>query len=195
MAAASSALAKTGDSSEDMASRPDQATRLREAATAHFADVWRFLRSLGIPASALDDAAQEVFLVAANRLADVRPGAEKGFLFGTAVHVARTLNRKHAREHLLDDPDDSTFEPASRSTPEDSLDQKEEHDLLAKLLDGLPEELRTTFVLYEIEGESLPAIAATLGIPLGTATSRLRRAREKFAVCRERLHMQLRGDK
>ncbi|MBN9167295.1 MAG: hypothetical protein BGO98_14060 [Myxococcales bacterium 68-20] len=195
MAALSPALAEAEYSAEEMSSRQDQATRLREAATAYFANVWRFLRSLGVPASSLDDAAQEVFLVAANRLAEVRPGAERSFLFGTAVHVARTIRRKHTREQLLDDPDDATLEPASTSTPEESFDQKEEHDLLMKLLDGLPEELRTTFVLYEIEGESLPSVAATLGIPLGTATSRLRRAREKFAVGRQRLHLQMRGEK
>jgi DNA-directed RNA polymerase specialized sigma24 family protein len=36
------------------------------------------------------------------------------------------------------------------------------------------------FVLYELEGFSLPQIADTLQIPLGTATSRLRRARAHF---------------
>jgi RNA polymerase sigma-70 factor (ECF subfamily) len=35
-------------------------------------------------------------------------------------------------------------------------------------------------VLYELEGFSLPEIAEALQVPLGTATSRLRRARGNF---------------
>jgi RNA polymerase sigma-70 factor (ECF subfamily) len=36
------------------------------------------------------------------------------------------------------------------------------------------------FVLFELEGFSLPEIAEALQVPLGTATSRLRRARGHF---------------
>ncbi|HYJ08959.1 MAG TPA: sigma factor-like helix-turn-helix DNA-binding protein, partial [Polyangiaceae bacterium] len=45
---------------------------------------------------------------------------------------------------------------------------------------SLPFEQRTVFVLYELEGFTLPQIGEALGIPLGTATSRLRRARANF---------------
>ena len=41
-------------------------------------------------------------------------------------------------------------------------------------------ELRAVFVLFEIEELSLSEIAGLLGIPAGTAASRLRRARETF---------------
>ena len=41
-------------------------------------------------------------------------------------------------------------------------------------------DLRTTFVLFELEGLSTPEIAQLAEIPLGTAASRLRRAREHF---------------
>ena len=68
MAAVSPALTEAEPTFQEVSSRQDQATRLREVAAAYFANVWRFLRSLGVPASSLDDAAQEVFLVAANRL-------------------------------------------------------------------------------------------------------------------------------
>jgi RNA polymerase sigma-70 factor (ECF subfamily) len=36
------------------------------------------------------------------------------------------------------------------------------------------------FTLYELEEVNVPEIAALLGIPVGTAASRLRRAREEF---------------
>jgi RNA polymerase sigma-70 factor (ECF subfamily) len=44
----------------------------------------------------------------------------------------------------------------------------------------MPEELRVVFVLYELEELSTPEIAELCELPLGTAASRLRRAREDF---------------
>jgi RNA polymerase sigma-70 factor (ECF subfamily) len=41
-------------------------------------------------------------------------------------------------------------------------------------------DLRSVFVLFEIEELSTQEIAVLLGIPTGTAASRLRRAREEF---------------
>jgi RNA polymerase sigma-70 factor (ECF subfamily) len=160
----------------------------------YLANVWRFLRRLGVPEASVDDAAQEVFLVAARRLADIRPGAEKSYLLGTAVRIAQIHGRRHSREELLADPDDERVEPATFSTPEDTLHELQEHALLMALLDGLPEDLRTVFVLFEIEGESLADIAAMLDIPQGTATSRLRRAREKFEARMARLQLLMRGE-
>lgn len=167
--------------------------RQHEVATAHFGSVWRFLRTLGVPPHTVDDAAQEVFVVVARKLEKIRPGCEKAFLFSTAVHVARQLRRKHRLEVLAFDPDDESLTPVLHATPEDSLDEKEEHDLLLLLLDGLTEELRTAFVLSEIEGQSVPEIAAMLGIPLGTATSRVRRGRDKFEERLKRMQSRMRG--
>ena len=63
------------------------------------------------------------------------------------------------------------------------------------LLDGLTDELRTVFVLSEIEGESMAGIAALLGLPPGTVASRLRRAREKFEARLQRHQLRMRGEK
>jgi DNA-directed RNA polymerase specialized sigma24 family protein len=52
--------------------------------------IWRLLRGLGVPTDRLDDAAQQVFLVYAERHADVVRGSERAFLFGTALRVAPT---------------------------------------------------------------------------------------------------------
>ncbi len=194
MAAVAPALTRTEDPLERTALTEDDETRLREAAKRYFADVWRFLRRLGVPDVALDDAAQEVFLVAIRRFADIRPGAEKSYLLGTAVRVAKVHGRKHAREELLADPDDERTEPATFSTPEDSVHQMQEHALLMQLLEGLPDDLRTVFVLFEIEGESVVSIATALEIPQGTVASRLRRAREKFELRLARLQSRMREE-
>jgi RNA polymerase sigma-70 factor (ECF subfamily) len=56
---------------------------------------------------------------------------------------------------------------------------------LDEVLRGLPIELRTVFVLHEIEEVQITEIATIEGIPTGTVNSRLRRAREMFStICR-----------
>ena len=194
MTATSHSLAGGEETLSSMSrSRADE--RQENIAKEHFASVWSFLHVLGVPASTLADAAQEVFLVAARKLDQIRPGAEKAFLFSTAVHVSREVRRKHAREQLAQDPDDETLEPAYLRTPEDSLDQKQKQDLLMHLLDGLTDELRTAFVLYEIEEQSVAEIATVLEIPAGTVASRVRRAREKFEARLQRIQMTMRGER
>jgi hypothetical protein len=48
------------------------------------------------------DATQEVFLVAAQRLADIAVGKERAFLIGTALHVAQAAQRTRARWDLAE---------------------------------------------------------------------------------------------
>jgi len=48
------------------------------------------------------------------------------------------------------------------------------------VLDAMPFDLRAAFVLFELDELTIPEIATLLHIPEGTASSRLRRAREDF---------------
>jgi RNA polymerase sigma-70 factor (ECF subfamily) len=52
--------------------------------------------------------------------------------------------------------------------------------MLDTFIASLDVDTRTVFVLTELEGFTTPEIAGMLDVPLGTAASRLRRAREKF---------------
>lgn len=55
----------------------------------HLHDVWRLLARLGVPASELEDAAHEVFLIAFKRTADYQArSSQKTWLFGIATRVA-----------------------------------------------------------------------------------------------------------
>src|SRR5882757_6772788 len=62
--------------------------RLTRVAQEHLDFVWRCLRRFGVPAADADDAAQQVFLVAADKLSDVPVERERAFLFATAARVA-----------------------------------------------------------------------------------------------------------
>jgi RNA polymerase sigma-70 factor, ECF subfamily len=154
-------------------------TRLARALQQHFALVWRSVRRFGVPESAADDAAQQVFLIFSERLADVESGRERSFLLAVSVRVAANVRRLFARSREV--PLDGLEEAlAAETTPEQLLEAKEERDVLDQALATLPLPQRAIFVLFELEGFSLPEIAESLGIPLGTATSRLRRARVRF---------------
>jgi RNA polymerase sigma-70 factor (ECF subfamily) len=169
------------------AADPDPATdaggaaRLERLVRAEFPYVWRLCRRLGLPEGDADDATQQVFLAVSRRLGDVRSGSERSFLYGVAVNIACKWRKVHARRR-----EDSAEQLESIETTlpnvEELLERRDEVVLLDALLEAMPDELRTVFVLHEIEQQSAPQIARVLGIPIGTAASRLRRARDDFAT-------------
>lgn len=171
-----------------------QKAKLRALVEGHFADVWRFLRHLGVPEQSVDDAAQDVFLVAARRFDEILPGRERSFLFGTAYHVAQAIRRQLARSRPCDD-DQVDAAPDRAPNPEEHLDDKQAQALALRLLDELEEGQRQVFVLYEIEGLTMQRIAEITEVPIGTVASRLRRAREAFQARFERHRNSLRGGK
>lgn len=152
---------------------------------AHYASIWRLLRRLGVPEAQVDDAAQEVFWVAARRIADIDLGRAHSFLYGVALRVASQERRKRAIVPLGDDDLDDVRDHAP--SPEEQLDQRRARALLDAVLDRMPDDLRSVFVLFELEGLEVKAIADLHEIPLGTASSRLRRAREEFAAISKRV--------
>ena len=56
-------------------------------------------------------------------------------------------------------------------------------------LDVLDLDKRAVFVMHEIDGTPIPAVATALGIPVNTAYSRLRLAREAFTAQVKRLRL------
>ncbi|HZU82942.1 MAG TPA: sigma-70 family RNA polymerase sigma factor [Polyangiaceae bacterium] len=151
--------------------------RLRKAFVQHYAGVWRFLRRMGVPEAGADDAAQQVFLIAIEALPRIAQGSERAFLYGTAVRVAHGVRRKPTREV---GGVDLELAGSPLSAPDELTDQKRAREILDGLLDRMDLDARTMFVLFEIDGFTVPEIARVLAIPVGTAASRLRRAREQF---------------
>jgi RNA polymerase sigma-70 factor, ECF subfamily len=164
---------------EPAAQRGTDTSRLAAALEAHFALVWRSLRRFGLPDGDVDDAAQTAFITLSSRLADVPAGSERAFLLGTCQRLAANQRKKLSRRPEVAD-DELDRRASAGPNPEQALVEKQRRLLLDDGLRELPLDQRTVFVLFELEGFSLPEIAESLGIPLGTATSRLRRAREKF---------------
>lgn len=161
----------------------------------HFDEVWRLLRRLGLPEADADDAAQQVFVVACKRLGSIEPGRERAFLYGCALnHAAKWRESRRGRVQPTATGELDEFERPDDDVPslDELVERREARRLLDAMLDRMPDSLRTVFVLFEFEEQSLDEIAGLLGIPRGTAASRLRRAREDFAKRSSRLEKQLR---
>lgn len=172
---------------------PEHEATLARLLTENFRMVWRALRRLGVPQHAVDDAAQEVFLVASRKLDTIEEGQERRFLYGVALRVAANARRARAArpESALSELVDEA--PGSTPNPEALLDRKRARELLDEALERMPNELRTAFVLFELEGCTGPEVAELCEIPLGTAASRLRRAREAFQAAVGDIGRRLRG--
>lgn len=126
-----------------------------------------------------DDAFQAAFLVLARRAADVRPPeAVRGWLYGVAVRVAREARAVSARRRAREQPVAAVPDrPAVAADPPDpdalrALDEE---------VAGLPEHLRAAVVLCELDGVGRSAAADRLGVPEGTLSSRLAKARRVLA--------------
>ena len=136
------------------------------------------------------DTTQQVFLVAVERLADIRPESERAFLFGTALRLASSWRRKQARCHLDAEMDSR---PAPTSPEDEAVNRRRAMQLMDHILAHLDADLVAVFVLFELEGMSTPEIANLTGVPLGTAASRLRRARAAFREAAARLEQTTRS--
>src|SRR5271155_1991843 len=72
-----------GDSLDDVESaplssvRPATGARFRGMVDAHFSAIWRYLVGLGVPVAHADDAAQQVFIVAAEKILSIEAGRER----------------------------------------------------------------------------------------------------------------------
>ena len=153
--------------------------RVRGLIDAHFDFIWRLLRRQGLDPADADDAAQQVFMIATQKLDSIDAGSERTFLYGTALRVAANARRglSRRREVTADGVEDRVAETAG---PDDHTELRRAWALLDEILAALPGELARVLSLAEIEQVEVPEIAVLEGIPAGTAASRLRRARAAF---------------
>jgi RNA polymerase sigma-70 factor (ECF subfamily) len=150
----------------------------------HLDFVWRVLRRLGFSAEDADDAAQQVFMIAQSKYEQLPRDRERAFLYATARRVAANARRSvRRRREASGDGWDDILHPGPG--PETHVELARASELLDELLTHMAEDLARVLVHAEIEQMTVPEIAELEEIALGTASSRLRRARAAF---RELLH-------
>jgi len=174
-------------------SPPSQATSMEETFRVFFEEeldyVYRSLKRLGVQERDLEDVAHDVFVEvhrAFDRFDASRPA--KPWLFAFAFRLASDYRR--LGRHRMVPTSDVEQLPQATHTPGalDTLVDVEKRALVARALDDLDLERRAVLVLHDVDDIPVPEIAQALGIPLNTAYSRLRLAREAMrdAVKRQR---------
>jgi RNA polymerase sigma-70 factor, ECF subfamily len=145
----------------------------------HFDFVWRLLRRLGLARDDADDAAQQVFMIAAQKLEQISAGSARSFLYGIALRVA--ANTRRAAQRRRDAAEAMLAETrAAELATDERAELARAWTLLDELLDELRPELRRVIVLAEVEQLEMTEIAVLEKIPVGTVASRLRRARAEL---------------
>lgn len=149
----------------------------------HFEFVWASARRLGVGVEAIDDVVQEVFVVIHAKLGTLeQPESLRSWIYGI---VRRTVSGYHRsrRAKNVSDPSFTVLaelHESAQPNPFDLAQKASEVQLLWSILADIAEPKREVFVLAELEEMTVPEIAQALGIPLNTAYSRLRAARQEF---------------
>lgn len=175
------AVTKTAASREDGRAwaMGDDALDLRAAFREHHDFVWRSLANLGVVQESVDDAVQDVFVIAHRR-----SGAYDGrapvrhWLYGIARNVALKHRERHARSSARAG---TLVDVHDRAAPvEAELSRVEAAAFVEAFLDTLDPDQRVVFVLADVEGHSAAEISAMIGVNVNTVYSRLRLARRRF---------------
>ena len=159
----------------------------------HFDYVWRSLRRLGVPARDLEDLTHDVFLRVygqLHRYDSTRP--LRPWLFAFVFRMASDYRRLSRNQRELLDADVDVADPDA--SPVDRLVRAEALSVGQAALECLDIERRAVFILHELDGSPIPEVAAALAIPVNTAYSRLRSARDQFDSAVRRLRLR-RGDR
>lgn len=154
---------------------------LAVAYEAHFDFVWRSLRRLGVPPDMLEDAAQDVFVVAARKIGEFEGRARlRTWLFAIAQRVAQRKRRDRHRHLRRTEAAAAEQAHADVARETDPMAAHDAAATLASLLDKLDEGQRLVFVLVEVEGMTAVEVAESLGVNVNTLYSRLRSARQRL---------------
>jgi RNA polymerase sigma-70 factor (ECF subfamily) len=142
--------------------------------------VVRALRRLGVGEADVEDQAHEVFLLVHKKLDELdedRP--VRPWLFAFCFRVAANHRRKVRRAPIgASPPTHEAVDPSPRS--DERLEIEEDRRLVLAALDVLDLDRRAVFVMHCLDEVPIPEVAATLGIPLGTAYTRLRASKKLF---------------
>ncbi len=141
---------------------------------------------MGIRPADVPDVVHDVFVIVHRKLGELDTARPvRPWLFGIAFRVAVGVKRKMGyRSEQPDGGESAVFAPSQAPSPEDAMSDNQRREMLAGAMDLLDDEKRAVFVLHDLDGNSMPIVAESLDIPLNTAYSRLRLARE---VLRARL--------
>jgi RNA polymerase sigma-70 factor (ECF subfamily) len=144
-----------------------------------------------------EDIAQEVFLKAYERFAELRESpTAPGWLKTVATNMSLNhLSRYRARWTFFselfagrDDDEEREIELPGSGDVDEELSRSDTHEFVEQALQKLPPAQRVPLVLYHLEGLRYEEIAAKLSVSLGKVKTDIHRGREAL---RRKLQLQL----
>jgi RNA polymerase sigma-70 factor (ECF subfamily) len=146
---------------------------------AHAEFVRRVVARLLGPDADVDDAVQEVFLVALRKRAGFAGRAQPStWLYAIARRVVLSARRRARIRRFFGLA--SAPGPASPPSPHQVFEHRESSRRLYALLERLSEKKRTVFILHDVEGLPGDEIARIVGCPRKTVWTRLHHARREL---------------
>lgn len=155
---------------------------------AEFAYMWRSLARLGVPPRDLEDVTHDAFMEVYRRLDTYDAGRPvRPWLFAFAFRLASDYRRlaRHRVEVMGEEVEKHDGAPAA----DELIARKETRELVEQAVAKIEEERRAVFILHDLDEVPIPEVARVLELPLNTAYSRLRLAREEFREAVQRLRL------
>jgi RNA polymerase sigma factor (sigma-70 family) len=131
-----------------------------------------------------EEIAQEAMLRIWNARASVSMDAARPLLFRIASNLAIDRLRERRRWRFIDI--DETPEPAETVSAERTLAAREELEIVATAIAGLPDNCRTAFMLSRIEGRKHAEIAAEMSISKSMVEKHVAEAVFRLSLARKR---------
>lgn len=151
-----------------------------------FSYVWNVLKRLGVSERDLEDLTQQVFLQVHGQLATFDANRPlRPWLFAFAFNAAS--NHRNLARHRVELCVVAPEMPDPVALADEQLITRQELELAELALARVSLDRRAILLLHELEGHSIPEVARTLDMPLNTAYSRLRLARQEYELAVRRL--------
>ena len=123
---------------------------------------------------------QETMLTVWKRATTYEPGKAAPSTWIYTIARNRFIDRCRKALRPAPDPDDPGFVPSAEEAPDASLTRSRRARKLHAALASLPEDQRAVLAQSYFEGKAQSAVAADLGVPLGTVKSRARLAMQRL---------------
>lgn len=122
-----------------------------------------------------EDVTQDVFIRLMTNQPQLEPGKEKAWLLKVALNRCRDLWRDNWLRRVVLGPPTFELFPAP-----DEIGQLTDNQALMEAVNRLPADFKEVVLLYYYQSFGIAEIAEMLGLPEGTISSRLSRARKKL---------------
>jgi RNA polymerase sigma-70 factor (ECF subfamily) len=172
-------MSGAGAASREMTIVPEisraTSTTIEDLVHEHSRTVFRVAYSVVRNHTDAEDVAQETFIRAMKHGRLERIENHKAWL----VKIAWRLAVDRAK-HVVPEPLDDVTETlrSAEGALEEAIDQRQRSELMRRLLETLPSDLREVVVLSTVEEMTSADVASVMGIPEGSVRTRMMRARQ-----------------